>query len=167
MAIQLSSREVVQYIRERCDRADALDAGRNPNERRPLADVLAEQIPGELIPGLREMYLTMIAMSAQWRQKGFQAALADAATNNTLLAGFPAAVWMGWGGLLLALLDFLDTPQVGLGGIAAKDALLDDYLPLTAEQWSALNPPPVEPEPETPIEPELKPEPELPIKPEP
>ena len=137
------------------DRADAFDAGRNPNERRPLADVLAEQIPGELIPGLRQMYLTMIAMSAQWQQKGFQAALTDAATNNTLLAGFPASVWMGWGGLLLALLDFLDTPQVGLGGITAKDALLDDYIPMTDAEWSALNAvppepiiPPPEPDPE-------------------
>ena len=145
MATQYSSREVIQFLRERCDRADAFDAGRNPNERRPLADVLAEQIPGELIPGLRQMYLTMIAMSAQWQQKGFQAALTDAATNNTLLAGFPAAVWMGWGGLLLALLDFLDTPQVGLGGVTAKDALLDDYIPMTDAEWSALNAVPSEP----------------------
>jgi len=155
MAAQYSTREVIQFLRERCDRADAFDAGRNPNERRPLADVLAEQIPGELIPGLREMYLTMIAMSAQWQQKGFQAALADAAETNTLLAGFPAAVWMGWGGLLLALLDFLDTPQAAWGGITAKDALLDDYIPMTDAEWAALNAPalaqpivpPVEPEP--------------------
>ncbi len=158
MATQYSSREVTQYIRERLDRADAFDAGRNPNERRPLADVLAEQIPGELIPGLREMYLTMIAMSAQWQQKGFQAALADAATNNTLLAGFPASVWMGWGGLLLALLDFLDTPQVGLGGITAKDALLDDYIPMTDVEWAALNAAPPEPVIPTP-EPDPEPAP--------
>ena len=154
MAIQISSREVVQYIRERIDRADAIDAGRNPNERRPLADVLAEQIPGELIPGLREMYLTMIGMSAQWQQKGFQAALTEAATNNTLLAGFPASVWMGWGGLLLALLDFLDTPQEGLGGVTAKDALLDDYIPMSDAAWAALNVVPIEP-----VIPPVEPEP--------
>jgi len=155
MAMQYSPREVTQIVREALDYQAAAQAGRNPNERRPLANVLAEQIPGELIPGLREMYLTMIAMSAQWQQKGFQAALADAATNNTLLAGFPASVWMGWGGLLLALLDFLDTPQVGLGGITAKDALLDDYIPMTDAEWSALNAvppepiiPPPEPDPE-------------------
>ena len=153
MATQYSTREVIQFLRERCDRADALDAGRNPNERRPLADVLAQQIPGELIPGLREMYLTMIGMSAQWQQKGFQEALANAAESNTLLAGFPAAVWLRWGGLLLALLDFLDTPQAAWGGITAKDALLDDYIPMTDAQWAALNPvapvvvAPVEPEP--------------------
>ena len=146
MATQYSTREVIQFLRERCDRADALDAGRNPNERRPLADVLAQQIPGELIPGLRESYLTMIAMSAQWQQKAFQEALANAAETNTLLAGFPAAVWLGWGGLLLALLAFLDTPQEGWGGITAKDALLDDYIPMTDAQWAALNPvAPVEP----------------------
>lgn len=150
-----SNRDTVQRIREALDYQAAAQAGRNPNERRPLADVLAEQIPGELIPGLREMYLTMIAMSAQWQQPAFQAALADAATNNTLLAGFPAAVWLGWGGLLLALLEFLDTPQAAWGGITAKDALLDDYIPMTDAQWAALNPvapvepivAPVEPEP--------------------
>jgi hypothetical protein len=146
-----SNRDIVMRVREALDYQAAAQAGRNPNERRPLADVLAETIPGELIPGLREMYLTMIAMSAQWQQKGFQAALTDAATNNTLLAGFPASVWMGWGGLLLALLDFLDTPQVGLGGITAKDALLDDYLPQTEAEWAALNvvpEPAPEPEPD-------------------
>ena len=144
-----SNRDIVMRVREALDYQAAAQAGRNPSARRPLADVLAEQIPGELIPGLREMYLTMIAMSAQWQQKGFQAALTDAATNNTLLAGFPAATWMGWGGLLLALLDFLDTPQAAWGGITAKDALLDDYLPMTDAEWAALNPPPdpVIPEP--------------------
>lgn len=140
-----SNRDIVMRVREALDYQAAAQAGRNPNERRPLAEVLADAIPGELIPGLREMYLTMIAMSAQWQQKGFQAALTDAATNNTLLAGFPASVWMGWGGLLLALLDFLDMPQVGLGGITAKDALLDDYIPMTDAEWAALN---VEPEPD-------------------
>ena len=143
-----SNRDIVQRIREALDYQAATQAGRNPNERRPLADVLATQIPGELIPGLREMYLTMIGMSAQWQQKAFQEALANAAETNTLLAGFPAAVWLGWGGLLLALLEFLDTPREAWGGITAKDALLDDYIPMTDAQWAALNPvAPVEPEP--------------------
>ena len=158
MALQYSPREITQIVREAVDYYAQAQAGRNPNERRPLADVLAAQIPGELIPGLREMYLTMIAMSAQWQQKGFQAALTDAATNNTLLAGFPAATWMGWGGLLLALLDFLDTPQVGLGGITAKDALLDDYIPMTDVEWAALNAAPPEPVIPTP-EPDPEPAP--------
>ena len=154
-----SNRDIVMRVREALDYQAAAQAGRNPSARRPLADVLAEQIPGELIPGLREMYLTMIAMSAQWQQKGFQAALTDAATNNTLLAGFPASVWMGWGGLLLALLDFLDTPQEAWGGITAKDALLDDYIPMSDAEWAALNVVPVEPiippvAPEPPVEPE-------------
>lgn len=153
-----SNRDIVQRIREALDYQAAAQAGRNPNERRPLADVLAAQIPGELIPGLREMYLTMIAMSAQWQQKGFQEALANAAESNTLLAGFPAAVWLGWGGLLLALLAFLDTPQVGLGGITAKEALLDDYIPMTDAAWAALNPPPVVVVP-PPVEPEPEPTP--------
>ena len=154
-----SNRDIVMRVREALDYQAAAQAGRNPSARRPLADVLAEQIPGELVPGLRQMYLTMIAMSAQWQQKGFQAALANAAETNTLLAGFPASVWMGWGGLLLALLDFLDTPQEAWGGITAKDALLDDYIPMSDAEWAALNVVPVEPiippvAPEPPVEPE-------------
>ena len=49
-----SNRDIVMRVREALDYQAAAQAGRNPNERRPLADVLAEQIPGELIPGLRE-----------------------------------------------------------------------------------------------------------------
>ena len=163
MAVTVNSRELATTVREFADFYQGAQAGRKPNERRPLDDVLAEQIPGELIPGLRAMYLTMIAMSAQWQQKGFQAALTDAATNNTLLAGFPAAVWMGWGGLLLALLDFLDMPQEAWGGITAKDALLDDYIPMSDAEWAALNVVPVEPiipPVEPPAEPDPEPEPE-------
>ena len=164
----MNNRDIVARVRDALEEMTAREAGRNPAERRPLADIMAEQIPGSLMPSLKEAYLEMIALSAQWQQKNFQAALAHAATNNTLLAGFPAAVWMGWGGLLLALLDFLDTPQVGLGGITAKDALLDDYLPMTDAEWAALNVVPVEPvippveppiEPEPPVEPEPAPEP--------
>jgi len=149
---QYNTREVIQFLREQLDRADAIQAGRNPNERRPLASVLADRIPGELIPVLKRAYLDMVGMSAEWQQPAFQAALANAAETNTLLAGFPASVWLGWGGLLLALLEFLDTPQAAWGGITAKDALLDDYIPMTDAQWAALNP--VAPVVVTPIEPE-------------
>ncbi len=154
-----SNRDIVMRVREALDYQAAAQAGRNPNDRRPLAEILAEQIPGELIPALKESYLLMLSTSALWQQKGFQQALATAYETNTLLAGFPAAIWMAWGGLLLALLDFLDTPQPGLGGITAKDALLDDYLPQTDAEWEALNAPPdpVIPEPEPEPEPEPAP----------
>ena len=150
MAIQLSSREVVQYIRERCDRADALDAGRNPNERRPLADVLPERIVGELLPMLREAYLLMILVAEQWQQKPFQAALYHAIETNTLLAGLPASVYVRFGEFMLAHMDFLDTPKED--GTTPKDVLFDDYLLMTDAQWAALNP--VAPVVVTPIEPE-------------
>lgn len=143
MAIQLSSREVVQYIRERCDRADALDAGRNPNERRPLADVLPERIVGELLPMLREAYLLMILVAEQWQQKPFQAALSRAIETNTLLAGLPASVYVRFGEFMLAHMDFLDTSRVD--GTTPKDVLFDDYLPMTDAEWAALNAAPVEP----------------------
>lgn len=142
-----SIRDIVTLVRTALEEKAQRDAGNNPKERRPLSDILAEQIPGELIPGLRDMYLTMIGMSAQWQQKGFQLALNDAATNNKLLSGYSAATWMAWGGLLLALLDFLDTPQAGLGGVTAKDALLADYIPGTDIL-------PTIPQPEQPVEPE-------------
>lgn len=143
----ISNRDVVLLVRDALDERAARLAGRVPGERRPLAEQLAEQIPGDLIPSLRESYLTMIAFSAQWEQKGFQAALGEAARSNTLLAGFPVTVWMSWGGLLLALLDFLDTPQEAWGGITAKDALLDDYLPMSNAEWAARNAPAPAPKP--------------------
>jgi hypothetical protein len=143
----MSSRDIAMLVREALDERAARLAGRDPAERRPLAEVLAESIPGELIPDLKDAYLTMLAMSAQWQQKSFQAALGEAARNNTLLAGFPVTVWMSWGGLLLALLDFLDTPQEAWGGITAKDALLDDYLLMSNAEWAARNAPAPTPKP--------------------
>jgi hypothetical protein len=154
MALQVNPRELTMTVRELADSYQNWQAGRSPGERRPLADVLAERIPGELIPALRQLYLDMIAMSAEWQEKKFQAALAEAAANNQLLAGYAPSTWLAWGSLLLALLDFLDTPQAGLGGLTARDALLDRYIPTTPEQWAVLNPPtppvvvPPEPEPE-------------------
>ena len=143
MAIQLSSREVTQYIRERLDRADALDAGRNPNERRPLADVLPERIVGELLPMLREAYLLMILVAEQWQQKPFQTALARAIETNTLLAGLPASVYVRFGEFMLAHMEFLDTARED--GTTPKDVLFDDYLPMTDAAWAALNVVPVAP----------------------
>ena len=151
MATQISSRELTQYIRELADFKENYQAGRSPNERRPLADVLPERIMGELIPMLKEAYLLMILLSEQWQQKPFQTALANAMETNTLLAGYPAAVYVRLGFFMLAQMDFLDT--IGQDGDTAKDVLFADYIPMTPEQWTALNTPPIvppviEPDPE-------------------
>ena len=150
MATQYSTREVIQYIREQLDRADAAQAGRNPNERRPLADVLPERIVKELLPMLQEGYLLMILIAEQWQQKPFQVALVHAIETNTLLAGLPASIYVRFGEFMLAHMEFLDTPKED--GTTPKDVLFDDYLPMTDAQWAALNPAPVvvapvEPEP--------------------
>ncbi len=145
MATQYSTREVIQFLRERCDRADAFDAGRNPNERRPLANVLPERIVNELLPMLQEGYLLMILIAEQWQQKPFQVALNHAIETNTLLAGLPASMYVRFGEFMLAHMDFLDTPKED--GTTPKDVLFDDYLLMTDAQWAALNPAPVEPEP--------------------
>ena len=155
MAITVNPRELAMTVRELADFYQNYQAGRSPDARRPLAERFADRIPGELIPVLKGAYLDMVAMSAEWQQPAFQAALTDALVNRKLLAGFAPEVFVGWGMLLLALLDFLQIEQPGLGGATAKDFLLDDYIPMTAEQWVALNTPPP-----APVEPPVEPEPE-------
>ena len=54
---------------------------------------------------------------------------------------------------MLAQMDFLET--AGEDGVNAKDVLFEDYIPMTPEQWAALNAPPVIP----PVDPEPEPEP--------
>ena len=153
MATQYSTREVIQFLRERCDRADAIDAGRNPNERRLLADVLPESIFNELLPALRNAYLLMIVIAEQWNQKPFQTALTHSMEANELLAGHPASVYMRFGMFMLRLMDHLDVQNED--GSTAKDVLFDDYPTLTDAEWAALNPiAPVEPIVVTPVEPE-------------
>ncbi len=148
-----SNRDIVMRVREALDYQAAAQAGRNPNERRPLADVLPERIVGELLPMLREAYLLMILIAEQWQQKPFQVALSRAIETNTLLAGLPASVYVRFGEFMLAHMEFLDTPRVD--GTTAKDVLFGDYIPMTDAEWAALNAPalaqpivpPVEPEP--------------------
>ena len=127
MATQISSRELTQYIRELADFKENYQAGRSPNERRPLADVLPERIMGDLIPMLKEAYLLMISLSEQWQQKPFQNALTKAMETNTLLAGYPATVYIRLGFFMLAQMDFLAT--AGEDGVNAKDVLFEDYIP--------------------------------------
>lgn len=146
-----SNRDIVQRIREALDYQAAAQAGRNPNERRPLADVLPERIVRELLPMLQEGYLLMILIAEQWQQKSFQVALVHAIETNTLLAGLPASVYVRFGEFMLAHMEFLDTPKED--GTTPKDVLFDDYLPMTDAQWAALNPAPVEPVIQ-PVEPE-------------
>ena len=146
-----SNRDIVMRVREALDYQAAAQAGRNPNERRPLGDVLPERIVRELLPMLQDGYLLMILIAEQWQQKPFQVALVHAIETNTLLAGLPASIYVRFGEFMLAHMEFLDTPKED--GTTPKDVLFDDYLPMTDAQWAALNPvapvvvAPVEPEP--------------------
>ena len=138
-----SNRDIVIRVREALDYQAAMQAGRNPNTRRPLADVLPERIIGELLPMLREAYLLMIVVAEQWQQKPFQTALAHAIETNTLLAGQPASVYVRLGFFMLEQMAFLDTPKDD--GATAKDVLFGDYIAMTDAEWAALNAAPVEP----------------------
>ena len=90
-------------------------AAMNVSEQ-PLEIELAQTIVGELLPRLRELYKAMIALQVDWHDAQFQAALATAATNGTLLAGFPAAVWADWGQAFLYIQQALDAEVAALGG---------------------------------------------------
>lgn len=103
-------------------------AGRAAGPAKPLADDLAERIAGGLIPTLRQAYLDMAAMQVEWMEESFQAALANAAANGTLLAGFSAQTWHTWGMLLLALQTWLATPVETLGGKTPQAALIRRYI---------------------------------------
>ena len=76
----------------------------------PLEIEFVQRIVGEFLPGLRALFLAMVAMQVQWQDEDFQAALAEAALSGETLAGFPATTWAAWGNALLALQGFLVAP---------------------------------------------------------
>lgn len=82
----------------------------------PLEIEFVQRIVGEFLPGLRALYLAMVAMQVQWQDEEFQAALAEAALSGETLAGFPATTWQKWGTALLLLQAFLEAEQATLGG---------------------------------------------------
>lgn len=82
----------------------------------PLEQELAQTIITQILPALRELYGKLVAMQVQWHDEDFQAALADAAKNGTLLAGFPAETWQAWGVALLAFQEYSQTPLEELKG---------------------------------------------------
>lgn len=94
----------------------------------PLEVELAQTIVGELLPRLREIYKAMIALQVDWNDEQFQAALAAAATDGTLLAGFPAAVWSDWGQAFLYIQQQLDAEVAALGGKTARQVLTQRYV---------------------------------------
>ena len=95
---------------------------------RPLEIEFVQRIVGEFLPGLRALYLAMVAMQVQWQDEDFQAALAEAALSGETLAGFPATTWAAWGNALLALQRFLEAPQEALGGATMKTVLMRRYV---------------------------------------
>lgn len=158
MAVIYSPRDIAMLVRSALEFQEQYAAGRNPNDPSLLQDRLARTIPGELIPALKQVYKDLLGISAEWQQKAFQTALKDAAENGTLLAGFPATVWITWGELFLSVLQMLNTPHQTLG-VTPIDVLLNDYIPSKVQEVLS---PPVEPEPApepTPEEPEPTPEP--------
>ena len=102
-------------------------AAMNVSEQ-PLEIELAQTIVGVLLPRLRELYKAMIALQVDWNDEQFQAALATAATNGTLLAGFPAAVWADWGQAFLYIQQALDAEVAALGGKTARQILTQRYV---------------------------------------
>ena len=94
----------------------------------PLEIEFVQRIVGEFLPGLRALYLAMVAMQVQWQDEDFQAALAEAALSGETLAGFPATTWAAWGNALLALQGFLEAPQEALGGATMKTVLMRRYV---------------------------------------
>lgn len=78
----------------------------------------------ELMRTLRASYNTMIAMQVEWQGDQFQEALATAATEGTLLAGYPAIWWQEKGAMLQLLQQWLDTPQEQLAGRTPKSILI-------------------------------------------
>ncbi len=138
-----SDREILARLRDALEFRSAARDGRGRDGRLPMADVLADEIAGGLIPALRHTYLGMVAASVNWRQRAFQEALLDATKRDALLAGFPSSVWIAWGEFMLRLMDFMATPQESVGGLTAEDVLLGDYIPMTEDEWLAKSTPTV------------------------
>jgi len=98
----------------------------------PLEVEFVQRIVGEFLPGLRTLYLAMVAMQVQWQDEEFQAALAEAALSETPLAGYSAATWQKWGTALLLLQAFLEAEQAALGGETMRTVLMRRYVAVQA-----------------------------------
>ncbi len=94
----------------------------------PLEVEFVQRIVGEFLPGLRTLYLAMVAMQVQWQDEEFQAALATAALSDAPLAGYSAATWQKWGTALLLLQAFLEAEQAALGGETMRTVLMRRYV---------------------------------------
>lgn len=128
-----------------------MQAGKTPTTMMTTQEQLASTIAGSLLPSLKQTYLDMISVQRLWTmEKNFQAALADAAANGALLAGFSAETWQRWGVLMLALSTFLTTPIDALGGDTPENALLRPYIPGTDKVTPPVMPVMPPPAPEQP-----------------
>ena len=94
---------------------------------RPMAEEFVQEIVTEFLPGLRKLYLAMVAMQAQWQDEDFQAALAEAALSGEPLAGFPADTWAKWGNALILLQQFIEQKSETLDGETLRTVLMRRY----------------------------------------
>ncbi len=148
MTTTIDVRGTATLVRDALQTYADVQAGRTAGAQLLLQDELAQRIAGELVPALRQLYLEMTAIQVEWQEKSFQAALAAAAANGELLAGFAFQTWHRWGMLLLWLQEGLNTPLEVMGGETPKDALLRRYIPGTDVPTPPT--PPAEPDPEQP-----------------
>lgn len=147
MAISFDVRATSSLVRDALQVYADVQAGRAAGPAKPLADDLATRIADGLLPTLRQAYLDMAAMQVEWQEESFQAALAQAAEDGTLLAGFAPQTWQAWGLLLLALQSWLTTPLEEMNGKTPQAMLIRRYI-AGQDAPPVVAPPEPEPEPE-------------------
>lgn len=93
----------------------------------PMELEFAGRIIKDIVKPLRAAYAAMVAMQVEWMHPDFQAALDKARSDGTLLAGFPASTWDSWGGTMLRLQEFGNTPIPGMGNETPLSVLTRRY----------------------------------------
>lgn len=122
----INVRAVVSQVRAGLELLNQKETGGKVGEL-SIPEHIAYEVTSVIVPGLRDLYYNMVALSVDWADPAFQKQLAELAKAGGTLEGFPIETWLAWGDLMLALNMWIATPEEK-SGISPLDVIRTRYL---------------------------------------
>jgi len=119
---------------------------------RPVEEEMAERIPMQILPTLRETYTVLLGLSEDFDVGGMEAKIMAAVQSGEPLAGFAGADWLQWMVTFRFIMGALRQPITELGGLTAREVFLRRYMPVPTPPAAAPAPAPTAPSPAHPPE---------------